>query len=77
MTSSAKERFFALVEGGAARLSGAEALLAYFVGEVSDFVRFNRAQLWHGYTGPGNDSLQTEIPERWLEAAAYSEGTSA
>ena len=32
-------------------------------------VRFNLAELWHGYTGPGNDTLQTEIPERWLEAA--------
>lgn len=32
-------------------------------------VRFNLSQLWHGYTGPGNDTLQTEIPERWLESA--------
>ena len=32
-------------------------------------VRFNLAELWHDYTGPGNDTLQTEIPERWLEAA--------
>src|SRR6201987_2528120 len=32
-------------------------------------VRFNLSELWHGYTGPGNDTLQTEIPERWLEAA--------
>jgi hypothetical protein len=32
-------------------------------------VRFNMAELWHNYTGPGKDTLQTEIPERWLEAA--------
>ena len=32
-------------------------------------VRFNLSELWHGYTGPRNDTLQTEIPERWLEAA--------
>lgn len=32
-------------------------------------VRFNQAQLWDNYTGPVNDTLQTEIPERWLEAA--------
>ena len=32
-------------------------------------VRFNLAELWHGYTGPDNDTVQTEIPERWLEAA--------
>ncbi len=32
-------------------------------------VRFNLSELWHGYTGPDNDTLQTEIPERWLEAA--------
>jgi thiocyanate hydrolase subunit alpha/thiocyanate hydrolase subunit beta len=31
-------------------------------------VRFNLSELWHGYTGPGDDTLQTEIPERWLEA---------
>jgi thiocyanate hydrolase subunit beta len=30
-------------------------------------VRFNLSELWHGYTGPDNDTLQTEIPERWLE----------
>ena len=35
-------------------------------------VRFHLSGLWHGYTGSGNDTLQTEIPERWLEA----EGTS-
>ena len=33
-------------------------------------VRFNLSELWHGYTGPSNDTLQTEIPERWLEAAS-------
>ena len=32
-------------------------------------VRFNLSELWHGYTGPGNDTLQTEIPERWLESS--------
>jgi len=31
-------------------------------------VRFNQAALWDNYTGPANDTLQTEIPERWLEA---------
>jgi thiocyanate hydrolase subunit beta len=31
-------------------------------------VRFNLSELWHGYTGPTSDTLQTEIPERWLEA---------
>jgi hypothetical protein len=33
-------------------------------------VRFNLAALWHGYTGPMTDTLQTEIPEHWLEAVA-------
>jgi hypothetical protein len=32
-------------------------------------VRFNLSQLWYGYTGTTNDTLQTEIPERWLQAA--------
>ena len=32
-------------------------------------VRFNQSELWDNYTGPKNDTLQTEIPERWLEAA--------
>jgi thiocyanate hydrolase subunit beta len=31
-------------------------------------VRFNQAELWDNYTGPKNDTLQTEIPQRWLEA---------
>jgi hypothetical protein len=31
-------------------------------------VRFNLSELWHGYTGPINDTLQTELPQRWLEA---------
>ncbi|MET0899216.1 MAG: SH3-like domain-containing protein [Mycobacterium sp.] len=30
-------------------------------------VRFNLAELWHGYTGTANDILQTELPERWLQ----------
>jgi thiocyanate hydrolase subunit beta len=33
-------------------------------------VRFNLSELWHGYTGTDGDTLQTEIPERWLEAIA-------
>jgi len=32
-------------------------------------VRFRQADLWDGYTGHQNDTLQTEIPERWLVAA--------
>ncbi len=32
-------------------------------------VRFNQAELWDSYTGPDNDTLQTEIPERWLDFA--------
>ena len=32
-------------------------------------VRFNLSELWHDYTGTNNDTLQTEIPERWLQAA--------
>ena len=32
-------------------------------------VRFNQSELWHGYTGTPADTLQTEIPERWLEKA--------
>ena len=35
-------------------------------------VRFNLSQLWHGYTGADSDTLQTEIPERWLEAVAQA-----
>ena len=33
-------------------------------------VRSNQSELWDSYTGPDNDTLQTEIPERWLEAAS-------
>ncbi|OSC42881.1 SH3-like domain-containing protein [Mycobacterium decipiens] len=33
-------------------------------------VRFNLSQLFHGYTGTATDTLQTELPERWLEAIA-------
>lgn len=33
-------------------------------------VRFKQAELWDRYTGPANDTLQTEIPERWLEGRA-------
>jgi len=32
-------------------------------------VAFNQSELWHGYNGTKNDTLRTEIPERWLEAA--------
>jgi hypothetical protein len=30
-------------------------------------VRFNQAELWDNYSGSPKDTLQTEIPERWLE----------
>lgn len=30
-------------------------------------VRFNLSELFYGYTGTTTDTLQTEIPERWLE----------
>ncbi len=33
-------------------------------------VRFKQSELWASYPGPGNDTLQTEIPERWLQAAS-------
>ena len=33
-------------------------------------VQFNQSELWHGYTGTSTDTLQTELPERWLEAAS-------
>jgi hypothetical protein len=33
-------------------------------------VRFNLSELWHGYTGTTADTLQTELPQRWLQAAA-------
>lgn len=32
-------------------------------------VRFRMSELWHGYTGTAADTLQTELPERWLRAA--------
>jgi thiocyanate hydrolase subunit beta len=32
-------------------------------------VRFNLSELWYGYTGTTTDTLQTELPERWLQAA--------
>jgi hypothetical protein len=32
-------------------------------------VRFRMGDLWEPYTGPPSDTLQTELPERWLEAA--------
>ena len=30
-------------------------------------VRFNQSELWDCYTGSDRDTLQTELPERWLE----------
>ncbi|CAN5237146.1 nitrile hydratase subunit beta [soil metagenome] len=33
-------------------------------------VRFNLAELFDGYTGTAGDTLQTEIPEHWLEASS-------
>lgn len=30
-------------------------------------VRFNLSELWYGYTGTNTDTLQTELPERWLK----------
>ena len=33
-------------------------------------VRFSMAELWNDFNGPPADSLRTEIPERWLEAAS-------
>jgi hypothetical protein len=38
-------------------------------------VRFRMADLWQPYAGCASDTLQTEIPERWLEPAG-SETTS-
>jgi hypothetical protein len=32
-------------------------------------VRFRMADLWEPYAGCSGDTLQTELPERWLEAA--------
>lgn len=33
-------------------------------------VRFRQADLWDGYGGPANDSVEIEIFEHWLEAAS-------
>ncbi|MDO3646590.1 SH3-like domain-containing protein [Nocardia mangyaensis] len=33
-------------------------------------VRFDLAELWDGYTGATKDTLQTELPQRWLKPAA-------
>ena len=36
-------------------------------------VRFNMAELWHGYTGTADRRhLQTEIPEHWLRSRQIS-----
>lgn len=32
-------------------------------------VRFKQSELWTNYPAGNNDTLQTEIPERWLQAA--------
>ena len=32
-------------------------------------VRFRMADLWESYAGTAGDTLQTELPQRWLEAA--------
>ncbi len=32
-------------------------------------VRFSMSELWNDFNGPAADSLRTEIPERWLQAA--------
>lgn len=32
-------------------------------------VQFNLSELWYGYTGTTTDTIRTEIPERWVEAA--------
>jgi len=32
-------------------------------------VRFKMSELWPDYTGEKTDTLQTELPERWLQAA--------
>jgi thiocyanate hydrolase subunit beta len=32
-------------------------------------VEFNQSELWDDYNGTTTDTLRTEIPERWLEAA--------
>lgn len=32
-------------------------------------VRFKQSELWDNYFGPEGDTLQTEIPERWLQTA--------
>lgn len=37
-------------------------------------VEFRMSELWHGYTGPpDDDTLRTEIPERWLAPAGREE----
>jgi hypothetical protein len=36
-------------------------------------VRFRMAELWEPYAGCASDTLQTELPERWLEAAEATE----
>jgi predicted Zn-dependent protease len=50
VTSNVKDGFFNLVSRGTELLSGKQALLGYFVGEESDFVRFNRAKVRQAMT---------------------------
>jgi thiocyanate hydrolase subunit beta len=38
-------------------------------------VRFRMADLWEPYAGSQSDTLQTELPERWLEAADRERST--
>jgi nitrile hydratase len=32
-------------------------------------IRFNQAEIWPGYDGPGHDTLDLEVQEHWLQAA--------
>ena len=32
-------------------------------------VQFTMAELWNDFNGPATDTLRTEIPEHWLQAA--------
>ena len=50
MTSPAAERFFELVTGASRGLHDGETLLAHFVGEKTDFVRWNRARVRQAMT---------------------------
>ena len=45
MTQATQEQVFALTAHGTSELSGREVLLAHFIGEQTDFVRWNRARV--------------------------------